>query len=189
MTEVGWWAALDGDDLDVNTAGVPPYDAARVALRLTERLKFARRGLVIDLGCGTGRLTAQFLAVNPDLIMLGVDTSPRMRLRSELAVPGHPIRERIPYWMRFAVGAYSVLLFQHLPHSECVDYVTDVYRALDSESRFVFQYVEGDAEGFCNHQADELTVRGWCEGAGFDVIDVTGDEVFDEWRWVTAVKP
>lgn len=176
--ELAWWAGLSGDDIRLNTQGDPPYDAGRVAEFLHSRLNDPDR--VLDLGCGTGRLARVYQRLTQAWVV-GFDPSPQILARSREHAPEVTFSGSLPDGP--FDGAYSVTVFQHLPHAECARYVTEVMARLVSVGRFVFQYVEGDEDSFLSHQADEATVRGWCDG--FEVT-VESDPEVAEWRWVTV---
>lgn len=178
MTELAWWSTLTGDDIRLNTQGDPPYDADRVADLIERRL--GDPDLVLDIGCGTGRLAAVYQR-HTQAKVVGFDPSPNIlavarrhaaQVTFTPALPGGPFG-----------GAYSVTVFQHLPHAECERYVTEVMARLSPGGRFVFQYVEGDEDTFLSHQATEATVCDWCDG--FDVT-VERDPEHEQWRWVTV---
>lgn len=178
LTEAAWWSSLTGEDLRLNTQGDPPYDATRVACMISSRLGDPDH--VLDVGCGTGRLAGVYQRQTQAKV-IGFDPSPNI-----LAVA----RERVAE-VRFTDalpegpydGAYSVTVFQHLPHDTCARLVRDVMARLHTGGRFFFQYVEGDEDTFLSHQATEPVVRSWC--AGFD-ISVESDPEYEQWRWVTV---
>lgn len=181
VTELAWWSSLTGDDLRLNTQGDPPYDADRVADLIEMRL--GDPGNVLDVGCGTGRLAAIYQR-HTQAKVVGFDPSPNILAaarRHAQQVTFTPSLPDGPFG-----GAYSVTVFQHLPHRECARYVTEVVARLAPGGRFVFQYVEGDEDTFLSHQASEATVRGWC--ADFDVT-IERDTEVTAWRWATVVGP
>lgn len=177
-TELAWWWNLTGDDIRLNTQGDPPYDAGRVAGLVTRRL--GDPDWVLDLGCGTGRLAAIYQRQTGARVV-GFDPSPNILA----AVSGRPPQVTFTDMLPDGPfdGAYSVTVFQHLPHGECARLVRDVMARLRPGGRFCFQYVEGTEAAFLSHQASEATVRGWC--AGFEVT-VERDPEYEQWRWVTV---
>jgi cyclopropane fatty-acyl-phospholipid synthase-like methyltransferase len=177
-TEIEWWRSLRGADVPLNTQGDPPYDAGRVADLIALRL--GDPDSVLDLGCGTGRLAAVY-QYQTQAKVVGFDPVPQILAMARRHAPQVSFADEMPEGP-FG-GAYSVTVFQHLPHSECARYVADVMARLDPGGRFCFQYVEGTEDAFLSHQANEATVRSWC--AGFDVT-VERDPEFGEWRWVTV---
>lgn len=179
MTEPEWWASLDGDDIRVNTEGDPPYDAGRVTDLISQRLGDPDR--VLDLGCGTGRLAAIWQRQTQAKVV-GFDPSPNILAVARERAPEVEFTDVLPDGP--FDGAYSVTVFQHLPHDVCARYVSDVAARLTRGARFVFQYVEGDEDTFLSHQATEATVRSWC--VGLTIVAFEHDPDHEEWRWVTV---
>lgn len=179
MTEAEWWASLSGDDLVLNAEGDPPYSEVRVVGFLLGRLGMG--GRVLDAGCGTGRLTAAYDMLSGAEGVVGFDPSPNMLAVARERAPGVAFVDVLPDGP--FDGAYSVTVLQHLPHDTCARLVRDVMARLRPGGRFCFQYVEGTEDAFLSHQADEATVRGWCDGW---TTVVEPDPEFGEWRWVTV---
>jgi len=191
MTETEWWQSLEGDELELNTAGSPPYDVERVAKLLVARLEGARH--VLDFGCGTGRLAEAYLDLAPDgTTVYGRDVSTRATEAAQVRLDGRRFEvDPGPLWPRaWFDGAYSVAVLQHLPAwAVLVQAIGGVSWALKRGARFVFQYVEGTEDAFLSHQTNEDRVRRWCEFSDLGVEAVEVDEVYPQWRWVTAVRP
>src|SRR2546430_15699430 len=53
-------------------------ERSRPFFELTARIQAQRPGLVVDLGCGPGTLTATLASRWPDAEVLGIDSSPKM---------------------------------------------------------------------------------------------------------------
>lgn len=178
LSEAAWWAGLRGDDIRLNTQGDPPYDAGRIADLIEMRL--GNPATVLDLGCGTGRLTRVYQRQTQAKVT-GFDPSPQILAAARKHAPEITFVDELPAGP-FG-GAYSVTVFQHLPHETCRRYVGDVMLRLNPGGRFVFQYVEGDEEAFLSHQATETQVRSWCAGRS---VSVEPDPDLEQWRWVTV---
>ncbi|MBL8793035.1 MAG: methyltransferase domain-containing protein [Planctomycetia bacterium] len=94
---------------------------------------------ILDLGCGTGHLTARLAAT--DAVVLGVDSSPAMidearRLYSALTFEVQDAR-RLPFTNRFD-AVFSNAVLHWVPEAAAV--ATGVYRALRPGGRFVAEF-------------------------------------------------
>lgn len=138
-------------------------------------------GIVVDVGCGVGRLTVPVADARPALSVVGFDTSPEM-------IRHAPTRGNVSYeteWSgRMYDGAFSVVTFQHMPDDAMIDYLRKV--AWCDRAPFVFQFVEGTERAPLSMQRSAGWVREWCHAAGYRLVDMWTDERFDNWRWVHA---
>lgn len=186
MTETEWWQSLEGEDLELNTAGLPPYDAKAVAAYIHKALG-DDCDPVLDYGCGTGRLTEEYILTS-HLCVEGYDISATALAAAERRL--HPFCfttiATAPFWP--CGGAYSVAVLQHLPSEEVLEALKFVAVSLKPGARFVFQFVAGTEDAFLSHQMREADMLVLCERAGLDVEAVAG-WLYPQWRWVTAVKP
>jgi SAM-dependent methyltransferase len=166
-----------------------PTEAERINLLLgviEPALKPAlRKGArVLDLGCGVGDLTRAMARRHPTVGFVGVDVSPAMLhlARSQPKGPGT---------VRFVLGdgrtlprvgaldgAWSVVLFQHIPPEAREGYVREVAERLLPGGIFCVQLVDDDA-------AD---VARWCKEAGMTVQSIERSVVFPTWSWLCAKK-
>lgn len=142
-------------------------------------------GPILDLGCGIGRLAVAY-ARRHAVDVIGVDVSPVMLARAEtdervqyLTCDG----EHLPHLPELG-GAFSVLMFQHIPAEQQASYVAQVAERLVPGARFVFQAVIGDEDAYLSHQVSANAPREWCERAGLTLErqSVAGSG----WVWVTA---
>lgn len=188
-----WWDGLEGQDVIDNTSGVPPYDAADVAMSLIYKMMLKPGQKVLDLGCGLGRLTNQFAAFMPDQHFTGVDISPKMtgmanlltRRNTEFVVCDG---RTLPFDDNVFDKAYSVTVFQHLPADAVRGYLREVHRVLRPWGSFIWTWSDGTEDTFLSHQTDEETMMEWAEDAGFELV--VGDSGRDErgWRWCSATR-
>jgi SAM-dependent methyltransferase len=185
LTGLDWWRSLEGDAIDDNTAGVPPYDVDRVAEIVTNKLE-VREGPVLDFGCGTGRLTAAVARLRPGFDIRGVEPADAIRARFiERLVPA-VVDPVIPdVWF---VGAYTVTVLQHLTHGEGAVAIKSIGQRLVPGARLVAQYVEGDEHGPTSHQVNRDVVFDWCHAARLAPITHLLNDCYSEWRWIVAVK-
>lgn len=135
-------------------------------------------GVVVDIGCGIGRLAVPLSERHPELEFCGVDTSESM-LR---LVPEARVAWLVALPDRFDF-AYSVVTFQHISDAEVIDYLRAVAKA-DASIRF--QFVEGTEREPLSMQRPAGWVREWCHASGFRKVDIEMDSRFENWRWVHA---
>lgn len=148
--------------------------------------------VVLDLGCGVGRLTLPFAERHPDARVIGVDVSPRMVGHAQAAATRRGN-------VRFVVGdgrtlagvgpvdaAWSVLLFQHLDPDACAAYVAEVADRLTPGGVLRFQFVEGDEHAAWSHKVPVSVAAGWCVDAGLSVRSLTRRGIYPEWAWISA---
>lgn len=195
-TERFWWDGLEGKEIDLNTAGYPPYDSEEAARFILSALRplssFSR---LLDLGCGAGRLTSEIAKmVAAETEVIGVDIS---RAMVDLARrwPGHNTLYRVgdgrtlPDRSGMFDGAWSVAMFQHIPREAMMAYIADVYDHLRPGATFLFSVARGDEDMFLNHQLtdDGLVTLISKLGGRFDTIDVHHDEP-NNWTWIEATK-
>ena len=152
--------------------------------------------VILDLGCGVGRLASAFGRSLPDYAMIGVDISPAIvrtaRKRNHAPNVHYEVGDgrTIPdLWSLTVDAVYSMLMFQHIPADACAGYVTEVARVLKPGGRFRFQSVIGEHDGFLSHQSSDTEMCGWCEDAGLEVLGSEVSRLHWEWRWMTARKP
>lgn len=136
------------------------------------------QGVVVDVGCGIGRLTVPLSEQHPELAFCGVDTSEHMlALAPEARVAW---LTHLPDRFDFA---YSVVTFQHLTDAEVIDYLRATAKVGAS---IRFQFVEGIERAPLSMQRPSGWVREWCHAAGFRKVDIEHDFRFENWRWVYA---
>ena len=194
--ERGWWNALKGDEILHNTAGLPPYDVESVARFLEMVLNLSRDphlDRVLDLGCGTGRLTRVMAERNPRNFFYGIDIAPSLVAIANSDKPDNMHCDvgdgRKLFRPGGFCGAYSVTVFQHLPHDAVANYIGQVGQILPVGCRFAFTYVVGTEDTFLSHQTSVENVARWCAAAGFDhVTHLTCPDHPLGWRWAVATK-
>jgi SAM-dependent methyltransferase len=196
MREWAYWDGLDGEDIDLNTAGLPSYPAGIVGSNLAVRFMYdIPDGPVLDLGCGTGRLTVELSARYFPREFFAVDISQRMLDRVDarclpnvktFLCDGRTLPDFGPI-----AGAFSVTVLQHLPHEAQESYIFQVAQRLLPGGRFVFTIAPGSEDQFLTHQVpDRALLDHWCWRAGLEVLAVEHQDPDTGWTWVeTAVKP
>lgn len=190
--ELAWWDGLRGYDVDLNLHGYPPYDLEKVGDRILAAQDDAL--LVLDLGCGTGRLTRYVSdRLDPASWVYGVDISPRMIESAHYADnigdiyivgDGRTLPESIPHDLDLA---YSVTMLQHIPDDAKWGYIHQVYDHLRSGGVFLFTIAIGEEDGFLNHQIKDPGA--FCSELT-EIFRVATQYPPDEnnWTWVEVTK-
>lgn len=197
--EWAFWEGLSNEGRALNTEGDPPYNASYVAGRLLMALIHPDipDGPILDLGCGTGRLTVEMAETMTWREFVAVDISQRMlaytkaRLRTLRLgnVATFPCDGRtLPVGPELA-GAYSIAMFQHIPHDAQAAYIAQVAERLQPRGRFVFTVAVGSVDERFNHQIPARPLLdGWCDAAGMAILWVDHDDPQTGWTWVVAER-
>jgi TDG/mug DNA glycosylase family protein len=145
-------------------------------------------GIVLDVGCGTGRYLAD---LGPRA--LGVDAAATMLARCRAAAPSASLvqadLEALPFGAARLRGAWANMAYHHVPADRLPLALFDLHRVLGPGAPLDLQMVEGDYEGdalpgddvggrfFAAWRADRLADV--VAGAGFEgaALEVDGDVV------------
>lgn len=140
-------ASLQGDELFGAAVGGNFLASGKLQYSLLLSLGLGATDLVLDIGCGSGRLSCQ-LAHLPQLRYLGTDVVP------ELLQHARRITQR-PDWkfeltdgtsIPCADGAADVAaffsVFTHLKHEETYRYLCEAKRSLRAGGKIVFSFLE-----------------------------------------------
>lgn len=153
------------------------------------RLDRLQGSVVLDLGCGVGRLAVPIADEHPNWRIIAVDTDPEM-------IATAPRRINIDY--RAVVdgclgladesvdSAYSVIVFQHLPDEGVRRYLNEVRRVLRPRGWFQFQFAVGEEQADYHYQRSRGEIAVWLAQAGFQRVGTSGDVRFPTWCWVEA---
>lgn len=166
------------EDKDVDSKYISDIPDAKFLQEIGER-----NGMVLDLGCGVGRLMQDGdfgIDISENMIEIARQRKPKCRFR---VCNGRSI----PYQDDYFDLVYSVLLFQHL-HIDAVEtYIDEVGRVLKSGGKFVFQFIEGyENEPFSQHHAWDNIYKVLVRN-GFKFTAKRG-KVHYQWTWVKAIK-
>lgn len=149
-------------------------------------------GRVLDLGCGTGRIMVPLAKKHRQYSFYGVDSSKEMLdcvpAHHNIAIyhnDGLTIPSAIPP-INFA---YSMLMFQHLPHTMQFNYLEQVYHHLDSTNLVLFQHVIGTENAPLSYQVSISELLQWYTVIGYRVHDTPPDPLQSTWAWVIAQRP
>ena len=176
-TDAEVWAVSPSD-------WIPSTEA--VVDRIVDHLDGCAR--IMEIGCGTGRLTSRIAAALPNATVTGVDVSDVMLAEAK--------KHDLPN-LEWALcdgrtlpagewdGVYSVVTFQHIPTSAQRSYVHQITDRLALGGRVVLQLVEGDERTDWNHHVNRTTVARWFKRNGLKASFST-DPAFPTWLWVTA---
>ena len=131
-------------------------------LRVLERLPLSGDELVLDVGCGTGRLTEKLVERLPDGYVIGVDVSANMvaRAREHLAVrPGGRVAVALADAIWLPVAARADAVFSTATFHWVADHrqlFESLYRALVPGGRLVAQCGGGPNLARLRRRADAL---------------------------------
>lgn len=144
-------------------------------------------GTVLDFGCGPGRLAVPVADARPDLNIVGLDISPRMLAQA-------PDHQRILYLHGDDIfnlgpidGAWSVLVFQHLPPDVAAGYLGELATAIRPGGPLLVHFIEGDFHAGLCHQYQPDEIADMAQTAGFTVTDLS-EQVDVRWWWLTATR-
>lgn len=184
-----WWCSLDGDEIDRNTAGDPPYDVDRVAVWIASVMP-GRCDRILDFGAGTGRLTEAVQKMMPETQFFGLEIAPKIRARLKERCPWCFTMDHIPSLRSVYHGAYSVTVLQHLDYERAAEAIEKITEGLKRGGVFVFQYDRSGPEhaGPHNYPITDRTAALWCRLAGLEV-ELVDDNLYEEWGWAIAMKP
>lgn len=191
--ERDWWNGLEGDEVYINAYGLPNYPIGPVIKRLMGWLERALRpdSVILDLGCGPGRLTWSLAWMFESTMFHGVDFAEAM-IRSAkpaertnlgfvvndgLHLPSHPAR---------LDGAYAVTVFQHLSALVVAEYLNQIADRLVPGGRLVFTISEGRTKAFLDHRMTVEEATEFANIAGLEIVATERDPI--GWTWMVAER-
>lgn len=140
--------------------------------------------VIVDYGCGIGRMTGPIADALPDSTVVGIDPEPSMVAEARRRHPDVQFTTDTVMPLRSTDAVFSMLVLQHLPHAEQLDLVGQWVKALRPRGRVLAQVAIG---------TDDVPLsRQWQEGdlvtlfAGLQVAVIARDDLFPTWRWVYA---
>lgn len=94
--------------------------------------------VLLDYGCGVGRVAKEILRWNKDVVIIGVDSSvDELRLAKEY-VDDDRFITRLPHQLDRSVDlAYSIYVFQHIPAIEIREALQHIHRSLKDDGKFI----------------------------------------------------
>ena len=151
--------------------------------------------VVMEFGCGPGRLLRRLAIAHPDVDFVGVDVSQAMldlggawpdnaeTVTVDADEPDLSIFGKVDF-------IYSVEVFQHLTYRQVRHALTAMKLALaeHGHARILFQYVAGTDGGIIMcHPMNRIAVDVALDGAWLTPTQCDGlNKVHDEWEWVLA---
>jgi SAM-dependent methyltransferase len=140
-------------------------------------------GLILEYGCGIGRLMKPLARRHYRTRFIGYDISDNL-----LDLAKTDARDNEVYlsslfvspWLEFR-SAYSVITFQHIGDDAVLAALTTLYPI-----PLRFQFAIGEEKTDLNYQRDPAEMRALCAQAGYEDIEISEDPLFPTWRWVSA---
>jgi ubiquinone/menaquinone biosynthesis C-methylase UbiE len=152
--------------------------------------------IILDLGCGMGRLSLPIAQRYPNVKIVGIDISPEM---IKIAKQNSKDLKNIRYKVNDGISiseiddncidlVYSIVTFQHIPNQVFQGYIKEISRILRKSGKFRIQFVEGNYYGFNENNSNEDDVIKWCDEAGLNIINIDRNLIFPKWTWITGEK-
>lgn len=150
---------------------------------------FSQATKILDLGCGIGRITS-ILTKKHDVT--GIDISEGMLAIARQSDTKTKYLQNngrtIPIDDNTFDFAYSILLFQHLETETIKGYLKEIYRVLQPDGMFCFQYIPGEENEPFSHHYDPKQIHEWLHDAQLESISEKQGLVHPMWAWHTAKK-
>lgn len=189
------WDACDPANLEFAVWAEDDYEAgiAHCLPRVLAAIENTPHGPLLDLGCGIGRLTIPVSLIDSRPVV-GVDISTRMleEARRDAAAARAPatfVRGDGRHLPRECAAGWSVLMFQHIPHTAQRGYLREIGSHLEPGGRFLLQAALGPScQPLAYEHADESALIGWALDAGLEVTDIDTDSRYP-WVWLTLWRP
>lgn len=149
--------------------------------------------IIMDFGCGIGRLAIPLVKHFNDANLMGIDISDTFREDAIREAIKSSVSERCYFMAKIDTklkvdAAYSMLVFQHMPSDMKQNYFSQIARSLNRGGIFCFQYVEGESDTFLTHDAKEADITLWLRRVGFEIDAIKHNLIEDRWTWVKAIK-
>ena len=157
--------------------------------RIQGALDITDGDVVLELGCGVGRLISLLAANSESANFVGVDIS-------EELIALAPVVNNIVYIVNDGRvlpvkgfnKAYSMVVLQHIDKQAAAAYVTQIAQALPIGGVFYFQFINGVGDSFLNRHFSFGEMVQVCNDAGLTVTDCENDDYSEDWVWLRCVK-
>lgn len=203
LTEREHWLSVEPTEEDIRAHIFDPNISLDDTVKAVTRNFPANPKMILEIGCGIGRITREVKKLYPEAFVKGYDINPKL-LEEAARLSGYkrssnPTSQRVPLYYEISKifdkhtesredAIYSVCVFQHLPTDEKREYISDAYKLLNKDGVFTVQFVEGDHDSFVNHTCSMMDMKTWFEEAGFFVSNISNGVVHQDWSWITGVK-
>jgi SAM-dependent methyltransferase len=126
-------------------------EAGRIQIEVLEAEGFRDQGMIVDIGCGAGRLASRLSAL-PGVSYLGLDVVPEL-IENARRLANRPDwrfeivhRTHIPAADASADFCVFFSVFTHLPEPICLDYLAEARRVLKPGGKAVFSFLDPGLE-------------------------------------------
>ena len=139
---------------------------------------------ILEIGCGYGRLTCEVQKRFPEAEVHGLDVSGPV-LAEAIKGPTYHRQDNLD-GLPPMDAIYSVGVFQHLPSTDKLAYITQAHQLLTEGGVLTVQFVHGDHDGHLDHRVSADVMMDWC--SMFECVVVERGRVHPDWSWLTAVR-
>lgn len=168
-------------------------------LSTEEELKAILQGIknpkmIIEIGCGTGRLLIPIAKKYPKANVLGVDISEEILKEAKTRAK---FIKNLDFEYTQGRGfsreykadlIYCVTVFQHIDEDGVRTWIKEVAKSLEKWGVLRFQFIEGtEREPFSNHY-DIKIIKSMLEEAGLKLQKREIGLIHHLWTWITAIK-
>ena len=171
-------------------AWAEPNDAVAEHIEAFD-IVFDSGDIVVELGCGPGRLLRPLALKHPDVFFIGLDISSEMLKWAGsncLGLTNVDLRlclekEALPVESHSVATLYSMLVFQHLDDLTKLQYLCDIYGLLNAKGEAVIQFVTHADRGPLSHPTTIEEFSSLCQIAGLSVCRTVDGLGHPDWAW------
>jgi cyclopropane fatty-acyl-phospholipid synthase-like methyltransferase len=200
-TESKYWDAVAADPARIQAEVYSDLDLDECLVAILDGLGpiLADNDVVLEIGCGPGRLTHHLADLWPSVTFVGVDSSQKMIDLAHDAnrhrLDRNVLHELVDGRSLIGLGilgafdaAYTMTTFQHIPPAAQIGYVGEVAEVLRPAGRFRCQVVTTGETAPFNYPTDLEPFLYEAHQVGFRLVDQDDDLIRPGWTWLTWEK-